>query len=290
MEHDLESYEKLVLDDPELPVKIVVNYKTERGTYFKAHWHEFIELHFVVSGHAQISLNHKRIIINQGDFLVINSNILHRGYCDGTPVEVLVLIFELKEISKEIANDNAIFQSIISEDSNIEQIMMKIYQEFKEKQLGYRQLCKGVILELLVYLSRNYVVERLSDSEKQKKLKKLECLNKVVHHIRKHYREPISNAELAALIHLSEDRFCHLFKEVMGISPLQYRNGIRLKKAMHLLSTGEYTATQVADAVGFTDYNHFGRLFRRYYGCTPMEAKRNNQNKGVQLQIDDVNL
>lgn len=290
MEHNLESYEKLVLDDRELPVKIVINYKTERGTYFKAHWHEFMELHFVVSGHAQIILNYEHIAINKGDLLVINGNMLHRGYCDGTPVEVLVLIFELKEISQEIANDNAIFQSIISEDSNIKHIMMKIYKEFKEKQLGYHQMCKGAILELLVYLSRNYVVERLSDSEKQKKLRKLECLNKVVHHIRKHYREPISNAELAALIHLSEDRFCHLFKEVMGMSPLQYRNRIRLKKARYLLSTGEYTATQVADAVGFKDYNHFGRLFRRYYGYTPMQVKKNNQNEEAQLEMDGANI
>ena len=73
------------------------------------------------------------------------------------------------------------------------------------------------------------------------------------------------------------------------MSPLQYRNRIRLKKARYLLSTGEYTATQVADAVGFTDYNHFGRLFRRYYGYTPMQVKKNNQNEEAQLEMDGAN-
>ena len=64
-------------------------------------------------------------------------------------------------------------------------------------------------------------------------------------------------------------RFGHLFREVVGQPPLKYINQIRLRKAMNLLKTGAYTVTEVADAVGFQDYNHFGRLFRKTYGTTP---------------------
>ena len=73
------------------------------------------------------------------------------------------------------------------------------------------------------------------------------------------------------MIHLSEGRFNHLFKEGMGISPLQYINEVRVKKAMNLLKRRENTVAEIADSVGFTDYNHFGRQFRRYYGCPPSE-------------------
>jgi AraC-like DNA-binding protein len=48
-------------------------------------------------------------------------------------------------------------------------------------------------------------------------------------------------------------------------------NEIRMKKAMNLLKKKEGTVVEIADSVGFTDYNHFGRQFRRYYGCTPSE-------------------
>ena len=51
--------------------------------------------------------------------------------------------------------------------------------------------------------------------------------------------------------------------------PLKYINQIRLRKAMNLLKTGAHTVTEVADAVGFQDYNHFGRLFRKAFGATP---------------------
>ena len=79
---------------------------------------------------------------------------------------------------------------------------------------------------------------------------------------------------MAEMACLSEDRFGHLFREGVGQPPLQYINAMRLRKAMNLLKTNAYTVTEVADAVGFRDYNHFGRLFRKRYGCTPNEVRR----------------
>ena len=44
--------------------------------------------------------------------------------------------------------------------------------------------------------------------------------------------------------------------------------------SVNLLKTEEHTVTEVAQAVGFFDYNHFGRLFRRRYGCTPNQVRQ----------------
>lgn len=77
---------------------------------------------------------------------------------------------------------------------------------------------------------------------------------------------------MAGIIHLSEDRFNHLFKESMGMAPLQYINEVRIKKAMNLLKRKDRTVAEIADSVGFTDYNHFGRQFRRYYGFPPSDV------------------
>ncbi len=88
-------------------------------------------------------------------------------------------------------------------------------------------------------------------------------------YIEDNYSEPITNKELAAVIHVSEYRFCHLFKESLGQSPLSFINEVRLKKAFHLLEQKEMTIAEIAAAVGFQDYNNFGRLFRKYYGFAP---------------------
>ncbi len=128
------------------------------------------------------------------------------------------------------------------------------------------------MLQLIAHLVRHYIKDELSEKENIRRIQKLERFTPVIRFIEKHYTEDISNSELADMIHLGEDRFNHLFKECMGILPLQYVNGIRMEKAMHFLKMGQYSATEVAFLVGIPDYNHFGRLFRRTYGCAPTQV------------------
>lgn len=273
MEQELKFYEKKILNDAEFPIQLHINRVNEKRWYFMPHWHEHIELHYVVKGCTKIRLDQEEITAQEGDLVIANSNVLHAGYCPGSPVEVLVMIFEMESLSRELADKNIVFQPLIRGDEEIARIMQLIYAENARKDIGYKLACKGGLLQLITYLARSYVLEALSDSDSLSRMKKLERLNTVNQYIEAHYTEAISNRVLAEMIHLSEDRFNHLFKESMGMPPLQYINEIRLKKAMHLLKKGEYTAAEVADAVGFSDYNHFGRMFRRYYGCTPMEAR-----------------
>ncbi|HCR41040.1 MAG TPA: AraC family transcriptional regulator, partial [Lachnospiraceae bacterium] len=141
-----------------------------------------------------------------------------------------------------------------------------------DKKLGYKLAMKGKIYELISYLLRNYVVENQSARENSRRKLNLNRLNTVVQHIQENYSEPITNRELADLIHVSEYRFCHIFKESMGQSPLSYINEVRLRKAYNLLEQKEMTIAEIATVVGFQDYNNFGRLFRKYYGFAPSKV------------------
>lgn len=274
MKQSIELYEKKVLQDREFPIQMCFNTRKEgsdQSRLFDVHWHEHIEMHYVLSGEMQIMLDQETLVAREGQLIVANSNVLHAGHCDHD-VHVLVMIFAMEDISEELAAKNMIFQKVISDDEFIREIVLDMAKEHAGEQEGYRQICKGQILRLITYMSRHYVEETLTDREKMKHIQQLERFNTVRQYIEKHYAEPISNGVLAELIHLSEDRFNHLFRECMGVSPLQYINRIRLQKAMQLLKAGEYSSTEVAEMVGFTDYNHFGRLFRKTYGCTPTKV------------------
>jgi AraC-like DNA-binding protein len=92
--------------------------------------------------------------------------------------------------------------------------------------------------------------------------------------------------QLANMVYLSEDRFAHLFRESIGIAPIQFINDLRLKKALTLLRMREYTVTEVAEIVGFRDYNNFERQFRKRFGCTPKDVKSGSfipdeENSGI---------
>ena len=264
-------YEQKNLSDPEFPVQLHVDEYSEKCQYFLRHWHEHIELHYVLEGTPLLSLNQREIKAKKGSLVIVNSNELHAGYCDGTHMRVLVIIFDMGDFYKELADKNVIFQSLVERDETIDAIMSAIQKEYSEQRIGYRLICKGELLHLIVHLAREYAAEVLTERESDSRKRRLERLNTVLDYIQSNYTKQISNRELADIIHLSEDRFNHLFKESMGMPPLQYMNEVRMKKAMNLLKRKEGTVVEIADSVGFTDYNHFGRQFRRYYGCAPSE-------------------
>ena len=270
---ELELYEKKVLHDGELPAQLGRARHERAEELFNSHWHEHLELHYLLEGSAEISLNQHTHHVGPGDLVIANSNELHSGMCTAAPYSSRILIFDLADLSPELAKNNYLFSSVIHGDPVARTLIDRIFREESEARPAWKQQCRALLTELVVHLCREHVVKSLPEKDNRKRKKELERLNTVLYYIEQHFDEAISNTMLAELICLSTDRFEHLFREGIGCSPLQYINDMRLKKAMYLLRSNEHSVTQVAEAVGFRDYNHFGRLFRKRYGLTPYQAK-----------------
>ena len=130
----------------------------------------------------------------------------------------------------------------------------------------------GQLLQLLAHLVRNYPLTSVADPEETRRTQQMRRLLPVQNYIELHYNEEIPAQTLADLIYVSRDRFNHLFKECMGIPLRKFINDIRLHSAYAWLEQGLYPPAEAASRAGFTDYNHFGRLFRQAFGCTPSQV------------------
>ncbi len=82
-----------------------------------------------------------------------------------------------------------------------------------------------------------------------------------------HKNEPISY--YAELCNMSEVNFRRLFREYTGMSPIEYRNDIRLTNARNKLQSGEYNVSEAAELCGFSNLSFFIRLYKKKYGYTP---------------------
>ncbi|WP_326830476.1 helix-turn-helix domain-containing protein [Streptococcus uberis] len=70
-------------------------------------------------------------------------------------------------------------------------------------------------------------------------------------------------------------------KEDLGITLKDYLNRYRIKRAIQLMTSQPgLRVYEVAEAVGFSDYNYFGKVFRRYTGLTYTAFKENFTHKG----------
>ncbi|MBQ2118450.1 MAG: helix-turn-helix domain-containing protein, partial [Clostridia bacterium] len=58
-----------------------------------------------------------------------------------------------------------------------------------------------------------------------------------------------------------------------GLSPSEYRNRLRVRKAQELLSSSLWTTDLIAETLGFYDTSHFYRIYKKYTGKTPKQAE-----------------
>lgn len=73
----------------------------------------------------------------------------------------------------------------------------------------------------------------------------------------------------ADLCGMSEPGFRRLFKEYTSLSPIDYRNQIRLQEANKLLNSGEFCVEEVSLQVGFSNLSFFCRSYKKQFGHSP---------------------
>lgn len=76
-------------------------------------------------------------------------------------------------------------------------------------------------------------------------------------------------AELAAHCQLSESRLSHLFKEETSLSPVEYKNRVRIRRAADMLLSEDASVEWISERMHYSSPAYFRRVFRKYMGMTP---------------------
>ena len=86
--------------------------------------------------------------------------------------------------------------------------------------------------------------------------------------------QEISVAQLADACGVSESTFRRLFRKYAGVSPVEYRERIRISLAKRLLSGRELTVQEISSYLGFYDSSYFCRVFKEKTGLRPSEYQK----------------
>jgi len=84
-----------------------------------------------------------------------------------------------------------------------------------------------------------------------------------------HYTEDCPVEFLAELCALSQSHFFAAFKKAVGMSPVRYKNHLRVEQAKLLLSSEECTIREIAEMLGFENIYYFSRVFSACTGVSP---------------------
>ena len=95
--------------------------------------------------------------------------------------------------------------------------------------------------------------------------------------LKKNYTKPLRVEELAKLAHMSLSTFHRYFKEITGLSPLQFHKQLRLYEAQRLMVFENQKASSASMLVGYESEAQFHREYKRLFGRSPHRDKLQRQ-------------
>lgn len=159
---------------------------------------------------------------------------------------------------------NEIF--VLKQASEFYSALYEIAHEFSDHKIYYREKAGALLKELLISLCRR----KESGSENS--------LDKVIHYIRIHYKEEITNARLGELVGFHEYYLNRLFLKHTGLSLHKYLVQVRLKEARRLLLNTELSISTIGEQVGIPNSAYFSDSFSREYGMSPSKYRKAFRN------------
>ena len=99
-------------------------------------------------------------------------------------------------------------------------------------------------------------------------------LSTAIEFISRHFDQPITVGELAAMSHLSISQFERSFRRHFKVTPMKYVNQVRLDAAARLLAEGDQSIASIAQATGFYDHSYFTKQFRAAKGMSPSAYRK----------------
>lgn len=247
------------------------------------HTHDFHEMEIVLSGSAINSINGVSFPVGPGDVFVVEKGATHEiAQIDG--LELYNLGFRSDALHVigsdllELPTFHTLFLMGGLTDPSMRRIKLnaqdlqrctEVLQEMDAELLaqgpGYRTSVLCLFSKLIVLLCRanTQTVPEQSVWQVATAAAKME----------RDYAEPISIAELAKSVLMSERHFRRQFLQLYQMTPSYYLLQLRLSAACRMLRSGEESITQVAMANGFSDCNYFSRIFHRELGITPSQYR-----------------
>ena len=92
-------------------------------------------------------------------------------------------------------------------------------------------------------------------------------------YISRHYTDKLSIPALAQKCAMSETAYRKRFRQLTGVSPVQYITGLKIEKACQMLRSGDISPGQISDFLNFYSLPYFYKIFKEHTGLTPHEYR-----------------
>jgi len=249
------------------------------------HSHDFISLTYILSGTCTYYIEGKSYRVKKGNLILCNPGIMHgKTLCTSEEINEFHIGFS------NICIENLPRDHIISREASPVITFAQYEQEFfkccsdilaeqEKNDVGCALMLKSLVMKLIVILLKEIYKQETHSDENIINLEsydKISVVNAVVTYINENYMQDVSLDKISKSMYLSPVYISKIFKEEIGESPINYLIKVRLSKAVELMKDSNKPIKEVAKSIGYDDAYYFSKLFKKYYGFSPLKYKNMN--------------
>ncbi len=257
-----------------LPDLLYISYsKYEKDWSSIMHSHSFTEFMYIDKGEVEILTRYNTFPSRAGDFVVLPPGLYHteKSGLDEN-IEYYILGVSNIVLRDYVGNEeyNPVF-SLGQFSPKISAGIRKIFEILSTNPKGSEVEVMAIFLNIITTLMQlpasPFVIRETSNQKGQ--------MVAVKDFIDTHYMQNISLAELASQFHLSKFHLAREFSRTFSLSPIAYLEKRRIREARYLLSSTEFSMTDIATTLGFSSSSYFSQRFKVAVGMTPLEFRKN---------------
>ena len=267
----------------ELPVNVLVADIEE----YPIHFHDELEMVFVLKGHVKLRNGYYNYDLKQGDIFTLNDREIHSFSRIGNQENMVMLLqMDLTYFSRYYNNlKNNFFVTDMEDDDDesldiLRKFLAKIMMDILEKGFGYEQKVIESTHNLIASLQADFQYFVMEDgrfvNEAKKKGNKILAgrLNRITDYMYDNYYRKLTLKEIAEKEHLSIYYLSHVIKEATGLSFQDLLNFIRVEESEKLLlGTGKRIGA-IAEETGFSAVRYYVKHFETWFHMHPAEYRK----------------
>jgi AraC-like DNA-binding protein len=253
----------------------------EGGDYTKhprvMHTHDGrLEILLITQGNGVHMIDGATYYTAKGDLLIYNSGSLHEERADAE-VGMNVFYCAVTGLAVEGLTDNCLvpqgFRPVVpcgdayGEMESLFSLMFDHAGKAEERNTEFMSLLmKALLVKAYGMILNQPIEEGNKDWELGDAIKK---------YIDIHYLENMTLQSMAEDMNINQYYLAHVFKSTTGYSPIQYVIRRRLGEAQSYLMNTDMSLSEIAEAVGYNNINHFHNSFTKYVGISPGKYRKN---------------
>lgn len=256
------------------------------------HLHDHYELYYLLSGERIYFIKDRTYRVKAGDFVFINRNTVHKTMESGRPDHDRIVLYIKSELFTELAILPELAEGLkepfgwnipilrlpsqVSETAD--RMVSEMIDEMVHTRAGSSLLLRHRSVELLLFAYRNKHLGTVHSADSEPVLHPK--AQAVVRYLNDNYQQDLALPEVAALFRISPHYLSRLFKQTTGFTFRDYLNLLRVKEAQRLLRESEDSITEIALRAGFSNFSHFGKMFKRTVQVSPRTYRQEYRDAG----------